>query len=80
MAMTLPPLRFSRWSAVSMRGWHDPGFWPMLMSRSAWCTSSSVTVPLPIPMESVRALPLDSWHMLEQSGRLLVPKCRTKSW
>ena len=23
---------------------------------------------------------LDSWHMFEQSGRLLVPNCRTKSW
>jgi hypothetical protein len=63
-----------------MRGWHDPGVLADADEQVAWCTSSSVTVPLPIPMESVRALPLDSWHMLEQSGRLLVPKCRTKSW
>ena len=35
--------------------------------------SSRVTVPLPIPIVSVSAAPLDSWHMFEQSGRLLVP-------
>ncbi len=42
--------------------------------------SSSVTLPLPIPIVSVRALPLDSWHMFEQSGRLLVPQARTNAW
>ena len=42
--------------------------------------SSSATVPLPMPMVSVRADPDDSWHMFEQSGRLLVPNARTKSW
>jgi hypothetical protein len=35
---------------------------------------------LPIPIDSVSAEPEDSWHMLEQSGRLLVPKQRTSSW
>ncbi|CKS76668.1 Uncharacterised protein [Mycobacterium tuberculosis] len=39
-----------------------------------------VTEPFPIPIESVSAAPEDSWHMLEQSGRLLVPKERTSSW
>ena len=24
--------------------------------------------------------PRDSWHMLEQSGRLFVPNCLAKSW
>ena len=43
-------------------------------------TSSTVTEPLPMPMESISAVPEDSWHMLEQSGRLLVPKLRTRSW
>ena len=33
-----------------------------------------------MPMVSTSAEPEDSWHMLEQSGRLLVPKARTKSW
>jgi len=28
---------------------------------------------LPMPIDSVNAVPDDSWHMLEQSGRLLVP-------
>ena len=46
--------------------------------RSA--TSSTVTEPLPMPIESVSAAPEDSWHMLEQSGRLLVPKLRTSNW
>ncbi len=26
------------------------------------------------------ALPLGSWHMLEQSGKLFVPYSRTNSW
>ena len=30
-------------------------------------------VRMPMPRVSERAPPLDSWHMLEQSGRLLVP-------
>jgi hypothetical protein len=42
--------------------------------------SSIDTVPLPMPMVSVSAAPEDSWHMLEQSGRLLVPSPRTSSW
>jgi hypothetical protein len=63
-----------------MRGWLVPGFWPMTKMASAWSKSSSVTVPLPIPIVSESAVPLDSWHMFEQSGRLLVPNCRTKSW
>ena len=33
-----------------------------------------------MPMVSARATEVDSWHMLEQSGRLLVPKARAKSW
>jgi hypothetical protein len=33
-----------------------------------------------MPMVFVSAEPLDSWHMLEQSGRLLVPSPRTSSW
>ena len=35
---------------------------------------------LPTPMDSVRATPLASWHMFEQSGKLLVPKLRPNSW
>ena len=38
-----------------------------------------VTVPLPTPIVSIKAVPLDSWHMLEQSGRLFVPSCLTNS-
>jgi hypothetical protein len=50
-----------------------PGFWPITKTASAWSKSSSVTVPLPMPTVCVRASPLDSWHMFEQSGRLFVP-------
>ena len=39
-----------------------------------------VTEALPMPMLSARATLVDSWHMLEQSGRLFVPKARTNSW
>ena len=67
-------------SVVSMRGWLVPGFCPTTKMASATSKSSSWTVPLPTPMDSFRPAPLDSWHMLEQSGRLLVPKARTKSW
>ncbi len=47
---------------------------------SHFSKSSSVTQPLPMPMASLSAAPLDSWHMFEQSGRLFVPNWRTKSW
>jgi len=42
--------------------------------------SARLTEPLPTPIVSVNAAPDDSWHMLEQSGRLFVPKLRTSSW
>ena len=71
-------LAFSR--AESIRGWLVPGFCPTTTISSAWWMSSRLTVPLPMPMVSTSAEPDDSWHMLEQSGRLLVPKARTKSW
>jgi hypothetical protein len=79
-AMIRPPPCLVRSSADSMRGWLVPGFWPRMMTRSARCTSSRVTLPLPMPIVSVSATPLDSWHMLEQSGMLFVPKRLTRSW
>jgi hypothetical protein len=74
------PRRAAACSAVSIRGWLVPGFWPMTKMKSAWSKSSSVTVPLPTPMTSSRPTPVDSWHMFEQSGRLLVPSWRARSW
>jgi hypothetical protein len=41
--------------------------------------SSILTVALPMPIDSVSPSPLDSWHMFEQSGRLLVPNWRANS-
>ena len=63
-----------------MRGWLVPGFWPKMKIASACSKSSSVTVPLPTPICGRIAEPLGSWHMLEQSGKLLVPYSRTNSW
>lgn len=79
VTMRAPP-RFAFSRAESIRGWLVPGFWPATMISSARWRSSSRTLPLPTPRVSVRAEPEDSWHMLEQSGRLLVPKARAKSW
>ncbi len=79
MAMICAPFFFAFCKAVSMRGWFVPGFWPITTIVSAWWMSSSVTEPLPMPTVSPSPTPLDSWHMFEQSGRLFVPKARTKS-
>jgi hypothetical protein len=56
------------------------GFWPAMTMSFAVCRSSSVTLALPIPIDSASATLVDSWHMFEQSGRLFVPKARTNSW
>ncbi len=78
--MIRAPFAFAASRADSMRGWLVPGFCPATMIRSALWRSSSSTLPLPTPIVSDRAEPEDSWHMFEQSGRLLVPSCRAKSW
>ena len=78
--MIFAPLAFAFSSTESIRGWLVPGFCPAMTITSACSTSSTVTEPLPMPIDSVSAVPEDSWHMLEQSGRLLVPKLRTISW
>ena len=71
-------LAFSR--AVSIRGWLVPGFWPMTTISSARSMSARLTEPFPMPIVSASARLVDSWHMFEQSGRLLVPSARAKSW
>ena len=78
--MILAPFPFAFSSTESIRGWLVPGFWPAMTIRSALAMSSTVTDPLPMPMASTSAAPDDSWHMLLQSGRLLVPKLRTINW
>ncbi|MNE44887.1 hypothetical protein D3C80_1391420 [compost metagenome] len=67
-----PRLTASR-SGSSMRGWLVPGFWPMTKIASASSRSWNTTVPLPTPRVSDMPAPLASWHMFEQSGKLLVP-------
>ena len=76
----LAPFCLAISSAESIRGWLVPGFWPLTTISLASCTSSRLTEPLPMPMFSARATEVDSWHMFEQSGRLLVPKARANSW
>ena len=80
IARIFAPFFFAFSSAVSIRGWLVPGFWPLITIRSASYTSWRWTVALPIPIASASAIEVDSWHMLEQSGRLLVPKARANSW
>ena len=63
---------------VIIRGELVPVFWPMTKIASAWSKSSRTTVPLPTPIASGRPRLVGSWHMLEQSGKLLVPNSRTK--
>lgn len=67
----------SRW--LSIRGAFVPGFWPTTTISSDSSSISSVTAPLPLPITRVSAVPEDSWHMFEQSGRLFVPYARTNS-
>ena len=80
MLMIFAPPSLAISSAESMRGWLVPGFWPAMTMTEALWTSSRVTLALPMPIDSCRAMLVDSWHMLEQSGRLLVPNARTNSW
>src|SRR4029077_9541680 len=77
-AMTYPPLCFVSSSAESIRGILVPGLRPTARTRSASCKSSRLTLPLPTPSVSFSPAPLDSWHMLLQSGRLFVPYARAK--
>ena len=79
-ATIVAPLCFAFSSAVSIRGWLLPGFCPHNTSSSASWMSSNVTVALPIPIVSANATDVDSWHMFEQSGRLLVPRARANNW
>ena len=79
MLTIFAPRRFASTSVVNIRGWFVPGFWPIMKIASAFSKSSRATVPLPTPITCERPVPLDSWHMFEQSGRLLVPNCRASS-
>ncbi len=80
IARILAPFFLAISRAVSIRGWLVPGFCPITTISSAWWMSSRVTDPLPMPMTSASAMPEDSWHMFEQSGRLFVPYARANSW
>ncbi|GJE69508.1 hypothetical protein CHKEEEPN_1036 [Methylorubrum podarium] len=41
--------------------------------------SSSTVVPTGTPIDCGSAFEVDSWHMLEESGRLLLPYIRANS-
>lgn len=63
-----------------MRGAFEAAFTPMMNSASVCSQSRGSAVPLPVPSDAFRARPDASWHMFEQSGRLLVPNSRAISW
>ena len=65
---------------LGMRGALVAALSPISQIASADSQSCRSTVPLPVPIAAVIARPLASWHMLEQSGRLLVPNSRTHNW
>ena len=48
--------------------------------QSVCSKSSSSTVPTGTPIAFGSATEVLSWHMLELSGRLLVPYIRANSW
>ncbi|MNR23121.1 hypothetical protein D3C85_1401240 [compost metagenome] len=74
----------SRWRAsrswCSMRGLLTPTFWPKKKMASVRSKSSSRTVPTGTPMASGSATEVLSWHMLELSGKLLLPYSRASNW
>lgn len=74
------PRRCAAASGVSILGALEAALTPKRKSASAASQSFRSTVPLPVPSDAVSARPLASWHMLEQSGRLLVPSSRAMSW
>ena len=59
-----------------MRGLLLPGFWPKNRIQSVSAKSSRVVVPTGTPMLMGSATDVVSWHMLELSGRLLLPYSR----
>jgi len=54
--------------------------WPTTTIRSAFSRSVTDTDPFPIPIVCASADPDGSWHMIEQSGMLLVPNARIINW
>jgi hypothetical protein len=62
-----------------MRGAFVPMLWPMMKMQSVFSKSSSCTVPTGTPMLLGRPAEVLSWHMLELSGRLLLPYRRAIS-
>jgi hypothetical protein len=80
MCTSAAPRRSASASQVSIRGALVAALSPISQIASAASQSSRSTVPLPVPSAAVSARPLASWHMFEQSGRLLVPNSRTQSW
>ena len=70
--------------AASCSGWRkrglfDPVFWPKKNIASHLARSSYTTVPTPTPMTFLSATDVVSWHMFDESGRLLLPYSRANS-
>jgi hypothetical protein len=74
LKVTIGTPRFdASWSWCSILGLEVPTFWPKKKMQSVLAKSSSVQVPTGTPIDSGSADDVVSWHMLELSGRLLLP-------
>jgi len=63
-----------------MRGAFVVVLCPKKKMQSETSKSSSKTVPTGTPITSGSATDVVSWHMLELSGKLLVPYMRPNNW
>ena len=72
VTISTPRFRASS-SWCSIRGLLVPTFWPKKKIVSVCSKSSSRTVPIGAPIVFGNATDVLSWHMLELSGRLLLP-------
>ncbi len=77
--MTGTPRSRQSCRSCSMRGALVPMLWPMMKMQSHCGKSSSCTVPTGTPMLLGSPNEVLSWHMLELSGRLLLPYRRAIS-
>ena len=73
------PRSLASCNGCSMRGLLLPGFCPKNRIQSVFAKSSRVQVPTGTPILSGSATDVVSWHMLELSGRLLLPYSRANN-
>ena len=67
------PRSRASWTWWSRRGAFVPVLWPKKNIMSQASKSSICTVPTGEPIDFGRPTEVDSWHMLEESGRFCEP-------